>query len=60
MRKIRDSSHYQPHRLFDAICHLRGLPTDTELAELLEVGSPLISKVRRIFTPFGRIAASRT
>lgn len=51
MQKIRDDVHYQPHRLFDAICHIRGLRTDTELAELLEVGRPLISKVRRGYLP---------
>lgn len=51
MRQMRHNIHYQPHRLLDGICHLRGLRTDSELAKLLEVGRPLISKVRRGYLP---------
>ena len=51
MQQIRHNIHYQPQRLFDAICHMRGLKNDTELAKFLEVGRPLISKVRRGYLP---------
>lgn len=51
MRPIRSHPHYHPHKLFDAICRMRGLRTDTELAEFFEVGAPLISKVRRGYLP---------
>lgn len=51
MQRIQPDAHYQPHRLFDAICRIRGLKTDSELAEFLAVGRPLISKVRRGYLP---------
>jgi hypothetical protein len=51
MQKIQHNIHYQPHRLFDVIRHIRGLRSDTELAGFLQVGRPLISKVRRGYLP---------
>lgn len=51
MQQIRPNNYYQPHRLFDVIRHIRGLKSDTELAGFLEVGRPLISKVRRGYLP---------
>lgn len=51
MQQIQHNTYYQPHRLFDVIRHIRGLSTDTELAGFLEVGRPLISKVRRGYLP---------
>lgn len=51
MQRIPQNVHYQPHRLFDAICRIRGIRTDTALAEFFDVGRPLISKVRRGYLP---------
>lgn len=51
MRRIRHNIHYCPSRLFDAVRRIHDLKTDTALADFLEVGRPLISKVRRGYLP---------
>jgi hypothetical protein len=51
MKRIKQALPYRPSRLLDAICKLRALKTDAQLARLLEIGSPQICKVRNGIQP---------
>ncbi|MES2759871.1 MAG: hypothetical protein V4693_21070 [Pseudomonadota bacterium] len=50
MKPVIDAP-YQPGRLFDAICKLHGLGSDSRLAVFLGIGGAQISKVRHGVQP---------
>ncbi len=51
MEDAEDGSEYMPSKLFDLIRQQRQLKTDSELAQLLGIGSPQTCRVRRRLQP---------